>query len=116
MKPNFHFATHISVQIQDYGPVHGFWTFVGERLNKVLKGFNLNNWGGGQLEITMMRAFNQDVHLREIVSIIFSIVQLLISCIDIIGTKFCRSSFSRDRSTDPKGPYTKSWHRRRPCT
>ena len=68
MKPNFHFATHIAAQIRDYGPVHRFWTFVGERLNKVLKSFSLNNLSGGKLEVSMMQAFYCDVQLHKIVS------------------------------------------------
>ncbi|KAJ3019552.1 hypothetical protein NUW54_g60 [Trametes sanguinea] len=31
--------------------------FLAERLNKLMKDFNLNNWSGRQLEITMIRAF-----------------------------------------------------------
>ncbi|KAI0054975.1 hypothetical protein BV25DRAFT_323575 [Artomyces pyxidatus] len=68
MKPNHHFCRHIIDQIRDYGPVPVFWAFLGERLNKVLKGFKLNNWGGGQLETTMMRALERDVHLHGIIS------------------------------------------------
>jgi hypothetical protein len=49
MMPNHHFATHTTDHIWDYGPVYGFWCFLGEWLNKVLKNFKLNNWGKGQL-------------------------------------------------------------------
>ncbi|KAL5485861.1 hypothetical protein ACEPAI_6903 [Sanghuangporus weigelae] len=37
VKPNHHWVLHIFEQIHDFGPVYGFWTFTGERLNKVLK-------------------------------------------------------------------------------
>ncbi|KIJ57838.1 hypothetical protein HYDPIDRAFT_171515, partial [Hydnomerulius pinastri MD-312] len=57
MKPNFHWAVHLSEQILDYGPVYNFWAFLSERLNKVLKSSNSNNWTGGQIEISMMREF-----------------------------------------------------------
>ncbi|KIJ09289.1 hypothetical protein PAXINDRAFT_87673 [Paxillus involutus ATCC 200175] len=57
MKPNFHWAVHLRQQILDYGPVYNFWAFLSERLNKVLKGSNSNNWIGGQIEISMMREF-----------------------------------------------------------
>ncbi|KAI0309474.1 hypothetical protein OF83DRAFT_1158491, partial [Amylostereum chailletii] len=67
MKPNHHFAGHIGDQIRDYGPVPGFWAFLTERLNKILKGFNLNNWSGGQMEITMMRSMSREVRLKDLV-------------------------------------------------
>lgn len=57
MKPNFHWAVHLTQQIRDYGPVYIFWAFLSERLNKVLKSSNSNNWTGGQVEISMMREF-----------------------------------------------------------
>ncbi|CDO74258.1 hypothetical protein BN946_scf184642.g3 [Trametes cinnabarina] len=52
-------------ELLDYGTVYDIWAFLAERLNKLFKDFNLNNWGGGQLEITMMRAFyrNVDMHM-----------------------------------------------------
>ncbi|KAI0349142.1 hypothetical protein OH77DRAFT_1415517, partial [Trametes cingulata] len=65
MVPNHHFALHTEPQLLDYGTVYDIWAFLAERLNKLFKDFNLNNWGGGQLEITMMRAFyrNVDMHM-----------------------------------------------------
>ncbi|EIW74493.1 hypothetical protein CONPUDRAFT_67603 [Coniophora puteana RWD-64-598 SS2] len=57
LRPNFHWATHLSDQILDYGPVYNFWAFLSEHLNKVLKSSNTNNWTGGQVEISMMREF-----------------------------------------------------------
>ncbi len=35
MKPNHHYATHTAECVRDFGPLHGFWTFLFERLNKV---------------------------------------------------------------------------------
>ncbi|KAI0311343.1 hypothetical protein OF83DRAFT_1251718 [Amylostereum chailletii] len=67
MKPNHHFSTHTGDHIRDYGPVPGFWAFLSERLNKILKSFNLNNWSGGQMEITMMRSIARDVRLKDLV-------------------------------------------------
>ncbi|KAJ7148860.1 hypothetical protein C8R46DRAFT_1167134 [Mycena filopes] len=55
MKPNHHWAVHIPAQVLDYGPVYGFWAFLTERLNKVLKNLNSNNWSGGLLEVSMVR-------------------------------------------------------------
>ncbi|KAH9918998.1 hypothetical protein B0H21DRAFT_702279, partial [Amylocystis lapponica] len=68
VKPNFHFVTHIFEQIEDYGPVYGFWTFLTERLNKVLKSYATNNHDGGELEVTFFRAFSREVRLRRLVS------------------------------------------------
>ncbi|KAI0072408.1 hypothetical protein K474DRAFT_1711614 [Panus rudis PR-1116 ss-1] len=65
MKPNHHWAIHTPLQIRDYGPVYNFWAFLMERLNKILKNFNLNNWDGGRLEISMMRAFSCDTKLKS---------------------------------------------------
>ena len=67
LKPNHHFLVHLPAQIHDYGPVYGFWCFLGERLNKLLKSFKLNNWGGGQLEVSMMREWGHDVQLHKVV-------------------------------------------------
>jgi hypothetical protein len=67
MKPNHHYVVHLPAQIRDYGPVYGFWCFLGERLNKILKSFKSNNWGGGQLEVSMVREWGRDVQLHEMV-------------------------------------------------
>ncbi|KAF8834588.1 hypothetical protein BDN67DRAFT_914663, partial [Paxillus ammoniavirescens] len=68
MKPNFHWAVHLATQIRDYGPVYNFWAFLSERLNKVLKSSNSNNWTGGQIEISMMREFAHGSRLDSLVS------------------------------------------------
>ncbi|KAJ7737495.1 hypothetical protein B0H16DRAFT_1325856, partial [Mycena metata] len=67
MKPNHHWAVHVPAQIRDYGPVYGFWAFLTERLNKVLKNMNSNNWGGGLLEVSMMREFHRMKQLGAMV-------------------------------------------------
>jgi hypothetical protein len=67
MKPNHHWAVHTPEQIRDYGPVYGFWAFLTERLNKVLKNMNSNNWSGGRLEVSMMREFHRSSQLDGIV-------------------------------------------------
>ncbi|KAA1479991.1 hypothetical protein DENSPDRAFT_789804, partial [Dentipellis sp. KUC8613] len=67
VKPNHHWLTHIFDQICDYGPVYGFWTFIFERLNKVLKSYSTNNHGGGEIEVSFMRAFMPDAALRAMV-------------------------------------------------
>ncbi|RDX49847.1 hypothetical protein OH76DRAFT_1350092 [Lentinus brumalis] len=67
VKPNHHYLTHIFDQIEDYGPVYGFWTFVFERLNKLLKSYSTSKHSGGQVEVSFMRAFMRDASLRYIV-------------------------------------------------
>ncbi|KAG2741429.1 hypothetical protein P692DRAFT_201726700 [Suillus brevipes Sb2] len=67
VKPTHHWVTHIFDQLHDYGPVYNFWTFLFERLNKVLKSYSTNNHGGGEIEVSFMRAFHKDVALRDLV-------------------------------------------------
>ncbi len=67
IKPNNHWGVHLPNQLRDFGPVYAFWTFLGERLNKLLKTFNNNSRKGGQLEVSMMRSFGRDVQLQHMV-------------------------------------------------
>ncbi|KAJ7846973.1 hypothetical protein B0H14DRAFT_2357355, partial [Mycena olivaceomarginata] len=67
MKPNHHWAVHVPDQVLDFGPIYGFWAFLPERLNKVLKNLNTNNWGGGLLEVSMMREFHRMAQLDGMV-------------------------------------------------
>jgi hypothetical protein len=67
MKPNHHRAVHVPDQVLDFGPIYGFWAFLPERLNKVLKNLNTNNWGGGLLEVSMMREFHRMAQLDGMV-------------------------------------------------
>jgi hypothetical protein len=67
MKPNHHWAVHITAQVLDYGPLYGIWAFLTERLNKVLKNLNSNNWGNGLLEVSMMREFHRTAQLDGMV-------------------------------------------------
>lgn len=67
MKPNHHWAIHIPAQIYDYGPLYTFWAFLIERLNKILKNLNSNNWTGGRLEVSMMREFHRSAGLDGVV-------------------------------------------------
>jgi hypothetical protein len=68
MKPNHHYAVHLPQQLRDFGPVYEFWTFLTERLNKILKTYNSNHWGGGLLEVSMMRHFDREVRVHDLVS------------------------------------------------
>ena len=57
MRPNHHYATHTAEFIRNFGPAAGFWSFIFERLNKVLKGTNHNNHGHGTIESTFLKQF-----------------------------------------------------------
>jgi hypothetical protein len=61
MRPNHHYAIHTPQYVRDYGPLHEFWTFLFERLNKVLKSYKTNNRSGGELEVTFFREFHRTV-------------------------------------------------------
>ena len=66
--PNHHFAAHVPPQLEDYGTAYELWTYLCERLNKVLKSTNMNNRRGGQQECTMMRHFLRDTQIAQLVS------------------------------------------------
>ncbi|KAJ7046027.1 hypothetical protein C8F04DRAFT_939036 [Mycena alexandri] len=68
MKPNHHWAVHVPDQLVDFGPVYNFWAFFTERLNKLLKNINSNNWTGGELEVSMMREFHRNGAVDSAVS------------------------------------------------
>src|SRR5712671_813883 len=59
IKPNHHYATHVVECVRNFGPLHDFWTFLYERLNKVLKSFKTNNHGQGELETTFFTEFQK---------------------------------------------------------
>lgn len=67
IKPNHHYATHVPSFVKDYGPLAEFWTFLFERLNKVLKSFKTNNHGGGELEVSFFREFHRTVRASAMV-------------------------------------------------
>ncbi|KAG1727629.1 hypothetical protein EDB19DRAFT_1642914, partial [Suillus lakei] len=68
IKPNHHYATHIADCVRNFGPLHGFWTFLFEQLNKVLKSFKTNNHVDGELETTFFHEFQQTCQTSRLVS------------------------------------------------
>ncbi|KAJ7770774.1 hypothetical protein B0H16DRAFT_1660942 [Mycena metata] len=66
MKPNHHWAVHIPDEIHDFGRLYSFWAFLTERLNKILKNLNSNNWTGGRVEVSMMREFHRSTKLDAV--------------------------------------------------
>jgi hypothetical protein len=67
IKPNHHYSTHVSECVRNYGPLHDFWTFLYERLNKVLKSYKTNNHGHGDLETTFFNDFQKTCHISRLV-------------------------------------------------
>ncbi|KAK0470420.1 uncharacterized protein EV420DRAFT_1616565 [Desarmillaria tabescens] len=61
IKPNHHYATHTASCMCDYGPLHCFWTFLFERINKVPKSYNSGNHSGGELEVSFFQEFHRTV-------------------------------------------------------
>ncbi|EDR12040.1 uncharacterized protein LACBIDRAFT_324415 [Laccaria bicolor S238N-H82] len=68
MWPNHHYAMHTAECVRDFGPMHGFWTFLFEQLNKILKSYKTNNHSGGELEVTFFQEFHRMVHTSRMVS------------------------------------------------
>ncbi|THU88212.1 hypothetical protein K435DRAFT_680238 [Dendrothele bispora CBS 962.96] len=67
IRPNHHYATHTASNIRNYGPLHEFWTFLFERLNRVLKSYNTANHSGGELEVSFFREFDRTVQHSRLV-------------------------------------------------
>ena len=59
IKPNHHYASHIGECVRNFGPLQDFWTYLYERLNKILKSYNVNNHGQGELETTFFSKFQR---------------------------------------------------------
>lgn len=59
IKPNHHYSIHIADCVRNFGPLHDFWTFLFERLNKVLKSFKANNHANGEIETTFFKEFHR---------------------------------------------------------
>ncbi|KAJ7301764.1 hypothetical protein DFH08DRAFT_992213 [Mycena albidolilacea] len=66
--PNHHYATHTARCVRNYGPLHEFWTFLFERLNKVLKSYKTPNHAGGELESSFFREFQRTVQQPRLLS------------------------------------------------
>ncbi|KIJ06435.1 hypothetical protein PAXINDRAFT_158731, partial [Paxillus involutus ATCC 200175] len=66
IKPNHHFAIHVGTCARNFGPLHDFWTFLFERLNKVLKSYKTNNHGNGELETTFFQEFHRTCEIGRL--------------------------------------------------
>jgi hypothetical protein len=69
IKPNHHYGTHVPGNARDYGPLREFWTYLFERLNRVLKSYRTNNHGNGALEVTFFREFHRTVRTSQMASL-----------------------------------------------
>ena len=58
---------HTPECVRDFGPLHGFWTFLFKRLNKVLKSYKTNNHSGGEVEATFFREFYRSILTSRLV-------------------------------------------------
>lgn len=77
IKPNHHYATHVVECTRNFGPLDDFWTFLFERLNKVLKSFKTNNHANGELETTFFTEFQRTCHIGRMVMVYFVILSQL---------------------------------------
>ncbi|EMD33478.1 hypothetical protein CERSUDRAFT_57200 [Gelatoporia subvermispora B] len=68
IRPNHHYATHTTDFIRWYGPLREFWTFLFERMNKVLKSYRTDNHAGGELECSFLREFFRTVNSSRLLS------------------------------------------------
>jgi hypothetical protein len=75
IKPNHHYATHVANCARNFGPLNNFWTFLFEHLNRVLKSFNTNNHGQGELETTFFSEFQKTCQTSQLVHRHISYIQ-----------------------------------------
>ncbi|KAL0959458.1 hypothetical protein HGRIS_014962 [Hohenbuehelia grisea] len=68
MCQNHHYCTHIRECIRDFGPLHGFWTFLFERINKVLKSYKTSNHAGDELETSFFRKFHRTIQHSRVMA------------------------------------------------
>ncbi|KJA21043.1 hypothetical protein HYPSUDRAFT_1089591 [Hypholoma sublateritium FD-334 SS-4] len=61
IRPNHHYSVHTADSVRDFGPFQEFWTFLFERLNKVLKSYKSNNHARGELETSFFREFHRTI-------------------------------------------------------
>jgi hypothetical protein len=50
----------------NFRPLHDFWTFLYEWINKVLKSYKTNNHGSGELETTFFKEFHRTCELGRL--------------------------------------------------
>ncbi len=56
--------------------LHGFWTFISERMNKILKSYMTNNHGSGELKTTFFQEFQRTVRTSRVVCNFIYMVQV----------------------------------------
>jgi hypothetical protein len=68
-------VTHVANCARNFGPLNNFWTFLFKHLNRVLKSFNTNNHGQGELEMTFFSEFQKTCHTSRLVRRHISCIQ-----------------------------------------
>ncbi|GBE78040.1 hypothetical protein SCP_0109220 [Sparassis crispa] len=68
VKTNNHYSIHTTDCVRSFGPLRDFWSFLYERLNKVLKSYNSNNHGDGELETTFFGEFHRTAASARVVN------------------------------------------------
>ena len=69
--------------VRDYGPLREFWTFLFERLNKVLKSYKTGNHAGGELEVSFFREFQRTIRTSALVSPAIPLVISWLTCTQV---------------------------------
>jgi hypothetical protein len=103
IKPNHHYATHITSCLENFGPIQGFWTFLFEQLNCVLKSFKTNNHANGELEMTFFHEFQRTCQSACIVSAASMMTTLKIFrdiCSSSTSTRLCAKQSCPDHAKD----------------
>ena len=94
---------HTADSIRDFGPFQEFWTFLFERLNKVLKSYKSNNHGHGELETSFFREYHRtkfkrvDCLRQRLHQMTSTFVWSLVHCdkAQLMIAVLCRCSLSR---------------------
>ncbi|KAG1836489.1 hypothetical protein C8R48DRAFT_680488 [Suillus tomentosus] len=87
VKPMHHWLTHIFYPLRDNGPVYKFWTFLFERLNKILKSYSTNYHGAGELELGDILAAETLADENDVSRLVVDCIRLMLATEgDTLGT------------------------------
>ncbi|EJU02722.1 hypothetical protein DACRYDRAFT_15351 [Dacryopinax primogenitus] len=70
--PTFHWVTHMAAQVRCFGPAQGFWTFLFEHLNKVLKTIRTNRRKRGGVELTFAQEFKRELSISRLTTVLLT--------------------------------------------
>ncbi|KAG1843977.1 hypothetical protein C8R48DRAFT_780431 [Suillus tomentosus] len=112
VKPMHHWLTHIFYPLRDNGPVYKFWTFLFERLNKILKSYSTNYHGAGELELGDILAAETLADENDVSRLVVDCIRLMLATEgDTLGTVASLGLHTEQSSVDgepmiPKHIYT----------